>query len=647
MRTRTLSNDRPNSPPRAIKLNLIGYDEQSKAYRLWDPDKERIVISRDVIFDETAVLRKSPVFVDEQDDEYQIDEIVDERSKDGKTEYLVKWTGYDDDDSTWEPYDHVADTKALEEWEDRRGTQALGANITNVTEEPSSYREAVTSADAHHWLEAIKAELDALDRNKTWEFVDRTSIPKDRQPIGCRWVFKRKLHPDGSISRFKARLVAKGYAQQEGIDYQETFAPVVKLTSIRVILSIGAALKLVIHQMDVKSAFLNGDLDEEIFMNVPEGIDRNTDVICRLLRSLYGLKQASRAWNRRLDDFLIKEGFVRLEADHSVYIRRSKECLHIILVHVDDLLLLADSEESMSHIKGVLSTEFEMTDCGPVHFYLGIQVQQTQQQISISQSHFIDQILRKFGFEDAKPVSTPLDPSVKFIKATEFDQCTPSEQTMFRQIIGSVMYVMLGSRPDLAAGISLISQFASNPSRAHLQAAKRLLRYLKGTSNYKLYLGFATDQNQGQAQDLHGYSDADWGGDVTTSKSVSGYVFYLSGGVISWSSKKQSAIALSSTEAEYIALAHAAQEAVWLRTLLHELGFQGPSPTTIFEDNQSAIALTKNPVFHPRTKHVRIKYHFIRDKVDTHEIRLEYLALTKALPRPRFADHVASMNLRQ
>jgi hypothetical protein len=296
-----------------------------------------------------------------------------------------------------------------------------------------------------------------------------------------------------------------------------------------------------------------------------------------------------------------------------------------------------------------------MTDCGPVHFYLGIQVQHLQQQMSLSQSHGIDQILRKFGFEDAKPVSTPLDPSVKFVQATEVDQCSPSEQTLFRQIIGSVMYLMLGTRPDLAAAICLISQFASNPSRAHLQAAKRLLRYLKGTSNYKLYLGLATDtQRQGQERQLYGYSDADWGSDVTTSKSVSGYVFYLSGGVVSWSSKKQTSVALSSTEAEYMALAHATQEAVWLRSLLHELGFQESSPTTIFEDNQSSIALAKNPVFHPRTKHVRIKYHFTRDKIDTNEIRLEYIpsermvadALTKALPRPKFADLTASMNLR-
>jgi hypothetical protein len=267
--------------------------------------------------------------------------------------------------------------------------------------------------------------------------------------------------------------VAKGYAQQEGIDYQEVFAPVVKLTSIRVILSIGAALKLVIHQMDVKSAFLHGDLNEEIYMTVPEGIDNDDDFICRLLRSLYGLKQAPRMWNKRLDEFLIKEGFTRLEADHSVYVSRTNASLIILSVHVDDLLLLADSDESMSRVKLALSTEFEMTDCGPVHYYLGIQVQRNDsQQISLSQSHFVDQILRKFGFEDAKPVSTPLDPSVKFVLATEVDQCSPAEQTLFRQIVGSVMYLMLGTRPDLAAGISIISQFASNPSRIHLQAAK-------------------------------------------------------------------------------------------------------------------------------------------------------------------------------
>jgi len=648
--------------PRAIKLKLIGYDEQRKAYRLWDLTKERIVINRDVIFDETAVIARSPVFFNENNDdiEYEVEAIIGERNVDGKTQYLVKWVGYDDDESnTWEPLEHVAETKALDEWEERRERHAYFADVATHATEPNSYRDAISSIDAPRWREAIQVELDALNKNRTWEFVDRKSLPLDRQPIGCRWIFKRKLNPDGSISRYKARLVAKGYAQQEGIDYSETFAPVAKLSSIRVILTIGAIYDLVIHQMDVKSAFLNGDLEEEIFMTVPEGINVPGDVICRLLRSLYGLKQAPRMWNKRLDEFLIKEGFSRLEADHSIYIRRTSTCMIIISVHVDDLLLLTDSEESMMRIKGALSTEFEMSDCGPIHFYLGIQVHHHRQRriVSLNQTHFIDQILRRFGFEDAKPVTTPLDISVKLTQTQ--DNESPADQTLFRQILGSVMYLMLGTRPDLAAAISIISQFAAHPSSTHLQAAKRILRYLKGTKDLQLYLGSTDDQDQGHGKNikLYGYSDADWGGDISTRKSTSGYVFYASGGVVSWSSKKQSSVALSSTEAEYMALTQAAKEAIWLRRLLDELGFRAqepPSPTLIYEDNQSATALAKNPVYHSRTKHIDIQHHFIRDKVEAREIELEYMStenmvadvMTKALPRPRFAALIELMNLR-
>ena len=273
---------------------------------------------------------------------------MDERIVDGKAEYLVKWTGYDEDENTWEPHEHVADTRALDQWEARSIQTHLAEESSIITAEPQTYAEAIASDESRQWKEAIDKELDALNKNGTWELIDVKQLPPGRKPVGSKWVFKRKLNPDGTIERYKARLVAKGYGQQYGVDYDETFAPMAKFNSIRVLLSIGAILNLEIQQMDVKSAFLNGRLDEDVYMDVPEGLDAGADKVCRLVRSLYGLKQSSRMWYQRIDEFLTdKEGFRRLDTDFGIYIRRANTSLAIIALYVDDIIILADSVETM------------------------------------------------------------------------------------------------------------------------------------------------------------------------------------------------------------------------------------------------------------------------------------------------------------
>jgi len=339
-------------------------------------------------------------------------------------------------------------------------------------------------------------------------------MPYDRQPIGCKWIFKRKLNPDGSVARYKARLVAKGFSQKFGVDYDETYAPVAKLTSIRTLLSIGASCDLLIHQMDVKTAFLNGNLNEEIYMTVPEGIDAATssNSVCKLNRTLYGLKQSPRMWNQKIDNFLLHEqGFTRLNSDHGTYIRRSNQSLAIIALYVDDLLILTDSLETMTTLKLNLSQTFAMTDCGEIHHFLGIKItrDRNKRTITLDQGHYIDQILTRFNMTNCKPVATPLDASIQ-LKITEDAEIT--DVTLYQQIVGSAMYLMIATRPDIAATISIISQFTSKPTRDHHHAAKHLLHYLKGTRNYKLHLGCQDDSDLS----LIGYSDANWGGDVNT-----------------------------------------------------------------------------------------------------------------------------------
>jgi len=655
---------------RADKLKLVGYHDEKKAYRLWDPVVERIVTSRDVTFDESVVLNKSPaIFGIATNDEYIVDSIIGEKIVDDDKFYLVKWLGYSDEDNTWEPLVHVADTEALFNWENRHKGQALIADVTN-TADPLTYEEAVSSTDTKHWLEAIASELKSIADNNTWSIV--SEVPPGRNLVGCKWIFKRKRNLDGSINRYKARLVAKGYTQQYGVDYEETYAPVAKFTSIRVILSIAAYFDLEVHQMDVKTAFLNGELDEEIYMSLPEGLEVPAGFstpVCKLNRTLYGLKQSSRMWNKKIDEYLLSQGFQRLDTDHSIYIRRTKDSLIIIAIYVDDLLLATNTITIMLTFKAELSKKFSMTDCGEVHHFLGLNIRRNRaaHSITLDQEHYVDQILSRFGMTDCKPVQTPLDTSVQLKRTDEKTDGDKIDSTLYRQIIGSLMFLMVGSRPDIAAAIGTVSQFSTNPVKSHYVAVKRILRYVKGTKGYKLHLGQVNNNNiqanadnreydnngkQSTELNLMGFSDANWGGDVDTRKSTTGYIFFLSGGVISWSSKRQATVALSSTEAEYMALTHTTKEAIWLRTLLAELGFN-QNTTTIYEDNQSCMALAKNPVHHARTKHIDIQHHFVREKVELNDIELIYIssedmvadALTKSLPRPKFERLVGKMGL--
>ena len=435
--------------------------------------------------------------------------------------------------------------------------------------------------------------------------------------------------------------------------------PVAKFTSIRALIAIGASHDFEMHQMDVKTAFLNGDLNEEIYMTVPEGIDHDvTSAVCKLNRTLYGLKQSPRMWNQRIDQYLInQQGFIRLHADQSLYIRRSQSELAIIALYVDDLLILSNTIEAMSKIKSALSREFEMSDCGELHQFLGIRItrDRANRRISLDQSQLANQIMSRFGMEECNPVTTPLDPSIQLKSADKDTSQSPVDQNLYRRMIGSLMYLMIGTRPDIAAAVSIISQFASNPTILHHQAAKRIIRYIKGTINLKL--NYEEKLNYGDVRErepmLIGYSDANWGNDVNTRRSTTGYIFYLSGGAISWSSKRQATVALSSTEAEYMELTQATKEAIWLRGLLAELNYTQERATTLFEDNQSAIALAKNPVHHARSKHIDIQHHFICEKIESNEIEISYKstddmiadALTKPLARPRFAKLIDEMGL--
>lgn len=501
------------------------------------------------------------------------------------------------------------------------------------SEQPSSYREA---AIYEAWIKAMKTELDAIERNNTWYLVD---LPTGKKLIGLKWVFKVKKDSEGRIVKYKARLVARGFVQKQGIDFEEVFAPVARLDTIRLIIALAAQRNWEIHHLDVKSAFLNGELSEEVYVSQPEGfvVKGKEHKVYKLSKALYGLRQAPRAWNIRLDKSLKSIGFERCSHDQAVYTRNKKGCLLIVGVYVDDLIVTGSSEREISEFKEQMMKEFEMSDLGLLAYYLGIEVSQKKEGVLLKQTTYAKRILEEFGMNECNPTACPMDPKLKLEKDEDGE---PIDPTQFRRIVGSLRY-LTHTRPDLSFSVGLISRHMQKPTSLHQSALKQVLRYVKGTMDY----GIMYRRDQGE-KELVGFSDSDLGGDAMDYKSTSGMVFYLGENIITWQSQKQKTVALSSCEAELMAATTAACQAVWLESLLVEMtGYKG-GPIKLCVDNKSAIALMKNPVFHGRSKHINMKYHFIRECVEKGLIKVEFVSskeqkadiLTKALARVNFID---------
>jgi hypothetical protein len=519
---------------------------------------------------------------------------------------------------------------------------------TSEPYEPRTYREAVGGDGGKQWELSMEDEVNSLVENKTWDLVDR---PKDRAVLTGKWVYKHKRGPNGEILRYKSRWVVRGFEQREGLDYNETFASVVKPMSYKLLFAIAAAYDLEIEQMDVKTAFLYGDIDTEVYVEQPQGFEvvGQTTKVCKLKKALYGLKQSPRVWYYTLTTYLKSLGFDPLTADHCIF-HDNKGAY--IAVFVDDLLIIGPSRVDIEAIKLKLRERFHMTDLGPCKYYLGMEVirDRRNRSLKLSQRSYLEKVLRDFEMWDCnKRHDTPIDTHTKLQKAEPDFEPRPVEIKWYQRAVGSLMYAMLGTRPDIAYAVSVVSRFASKPTQAHKAAVTRILRYLRKTVDYVLVF-------RGQLTTLSGYSDSDWAGDYDTRKSTSGFIFGVGSAVISWSSKLQPTVALSTCEAEYIGQTNATKEAIWLRRLLNEIRPETanePQATIIYCDNQGAIALAKNPQFHARTKHIDIQHHFVREKINEGAVQLEYIeterqvadGLTKALDKVRFERFRKAMGL--
>lgn len=489
-------------------------------------------------------------------------------------------------------------------------------------------------------------EFQSLLSNGTWTLVD---LPPQRKPVSYKWILRKKLNQDGSVARFKARLVARGFSQLPGVDFSETFSPVLSMTSFRIIVSIAAQNDFLLHQMDVTTAFLNGDLTEEIYMMQPPLYQSTTapQQVCRLHKAIYGLKQSPRQWYFKFDTFMLEHGFKRLQSDSTIYTRHNASVFLVIGIYVDDLLLLCNSFSVLNRAKHELQDAFTMTDGGELTYCLGIQVQRdcNSGHILLSQTKFIDEILRRFNMQDCNGVPVPLAVNTKLslsMSPSPSSAVLQMKQVPYSSIMGGSRYLVTCTRSDIYFATGYLSRFMHNPGPPHWHAAKRLLRYLQFTRDRALQF----NRSSLSQPILHGWSDVDWGGDIDTRKSTTRYVYLFAGGAISWQSKNQVSVALSSTEAKYVAAATAAKEALWLKRLLHEIGAARDIPITLHCDNQSCISLAQNPRHHEKTKHVDFKFHFLRDLIEDGRIKLVFTTsalmwadfLTKAVPRVKHED---------
>jgi hypothetical protein len=495
--------------------------------------------------------------------------------------------------------------------------------------EPPTYKIA---SQLPQWQDAMTSEFQALQRQNTWTLVPSSST---QNLVGCRWVYKLKRNSDGSIARYKARLVAKGYHQQQGMDYDETFSPVVKPATVRLILSIAAQQNWSLKQLDVSNAFLHGLLKENVYMQQPPGfIDpQYPKHVCQLQKALYGLKQAPRAWFERFTSHLLTMGFTPSLADPSLFLYRQGSTVVYLLLYVDDIIVTGNQPTVVQSLITKLAQEFDIKDLGQLKFFLGLQIDYRSSGFFVHQQKYATDLLAKFNMSTCKPCSTPF---VSLSRIRKDDGIPLSDPTPFRSMVGGLQYLTF-TRPDLSYAVNHICQFMHQPTDHHLVAAKRILRYVQGTLHHGLTF-------RPGPLSLTAFTDSDWAGDPMDRRSTTGLIVFLGHNPITWQSKKQPTVARSSTEAEYRALANCAADLAWVRMVLKDLGIFLHAPPTIWCDNLSALALATNPVFHARTKHVEVDYHFIREKVTNRDLQLHHIStddqladiLTKALPSPRF-----------
>lgn len=617
----------------AIKCRLIGYGddfalEEMKAYKLLKEDDCTIIWSDNCIFDSKLQMEKLPEIFYSTDDQRNFDSIWKDEdyvdnSESGEEEEIGS-----ESDEFFDAEEALSDEESAnlvsyllsDKWwtscNDYKIEELHYAFKSVVDGTPTTFSDAMKSEDKESWIKAMDVEMNNIRSNGTYNIK---KIKFGEKAIGCRWVFKKKLNKDGTINKFKARLVAKGYLQQEGRDYNETFAPVAKFKSVRLLLAIAAQNNWTVYHDDVTSAFLNGELKEKVLMDQPDGYsDGLKSHKWELKKTLYGLKQSPREWNEAIHKFLISEDFMQSKCDPCIYHKKTDNYEILSGIYVDDVMTTGSNDKEVQKFRKALKNRFKCSDGGILDWSLGMEIIQKSDRIIISQEQYVLQKIEEFKnhLEPNVKRTIPLDPNFQhlLIEASTSKETEP--MFPYRSMVGSLMYAATGTRPDIMTAVGVVSRYLASPKTIHCKMVRQIFYYLRHFPDKALV--YKKDQDP----KLHGYCDASWANNEDYS-SISGFAFLFGSSLVSWSSKKQPVIALSSTEAEYVTVTSAAQEALWFQYLLREIGYNQDT-VIIHEDNEACINLSKNPQEYKRTRHIQVKYHFIRSLVKANKIKLQY-----------------------
>lgn len=469
--------------------------------------------------------------------------------------------------------------------------------------------------------------IDSLENLDTWSVC---SLPDGKSTIGCRWLFKLKLNADGTVERHKGRVVAKVYTQQEGVDFVDTFSPVAKMVTVKMLFVLAAKKKRFLHQLDISSAFLNGDLSEEIYMDFPEryaerkGDNLPPNAVLRLKKSIYGLKQASRQWFLKFSSTLLNMGFEKINGDHTLFWSRSAGVFLMILVYVDDILIASNSEPSVTSLIRQLSSCFKLRDLGQPKYFLGLEIARSASGISICQHKYILELLTNAGLLECRPSSIPMDPSIK-LSAEDGDLLPDTES--YRRLVGKLLYLTI-TLADICFAVHKLCQYSSAPRVPLFKATLNILHYLKGTIGHSL-LYLVDDDFQVKA-----FCDSDWSNCPDSRRSIFGFCIFIGNSLVSWKSKKQDVISHSSAEAEYRSMAYTSKEIMWISRMVNDLHVAPPTVPVLYCDSTTALHIAKNPIFHERTKHIERDCHSIREKIIAGQLKTLHVRSENQLDDP-------------
>lgn len=632
---------------KGIKCRFVGYSENG--YRLWSEEEGRIIHSRNVIFDEKRFTTiKKNRNQDEDTDDFEEEREIDDTENVGDHEEENEINEKEDNEGN-DVYDIENDDrpkrnrKMPEYLDDYEVDYSCLALLSNFSEVPKSYTEAKQSRKWEKWNKAIEEELQALQDNNTWKLVDKPS--EDENIISNRWVFREKESDEGKVL-YKARLVARGF-EKINTELSQVHAPVARLSTFRILLSICIKYNLFIEQLDVKNAFLNGIIKEKVYMKLPDGLKVNKkdkNKVCLLNKAIYGLKEAPKIWNDKFNDCMINLRFIRSKSDYCLFTFVYQGIRCYLLLYVDDIIVACNDGNFLKYIKSKLCETFKMKILINVNNFLGINIIKNLENktIAIDQISAIKNLLKKFNVEECKTYKTPIEKNLNLERNTNIMNKT---KLPYKELLGSLMYIMMATRPDICYCVSYFGRFQDWATDQHFNHLLRVLKYLKSTIDLKLIFG---SSNEG----LIGYSDADWA-NLTDRKSISGFCFTLFGNLVSWCSKKQSIVALSSTESEFIAVCNASCELLYIKNLLSDFDIDCSLPITLFEDNQSTIRLLKNFENNKRCKYIDVKFHFVVDLISKGIVKIVYVntndqladIFTKSLGHEKFLSFIKRLNL--